>query len=107
MKWQLISIFLLQHLAVADAKVLALIGSGHQAYSHACLLKCVRDFKEIRIWGRNFENASKLAREVNGVAFSSVEEAVKDADVIVTVTLSKVPVLFGKWTKQSCLLNSE
>ena len=98
---------LLQHLATADAKILALIGSGHQAYSHAQLLKCVKNFTEVRIWSRNIENAKKLANKINGKAFDSVEEAVKDADVIVTVTLSKEPVVFGKWTKSDCLINSK
>lgn len=92
---------------MTDSKILALIGSGHQSFSHARLLKCVRNFTEIRIWSRNFENAQKLANKVDGVACNSVEEAVKDADVIVTVTLSKEPVLFGKWTKQKCLINSK
>jgi len=94
-----------KHLAAADAKVLALIGSGHQAYSHAMLLKYVRDFTEVRIWSRSIKNAEALADKVGGVACDSVEKAVKDADVIVTVTLSKEPVVFGKWTKPGCLIN--
>ena len=59
------------------------------------------------MWSRNFENANKFAEGVNGKAFQSVEETVKDADVIVTVTLSREPVLFGKWVKENCLVNSK
>ena len=97
----------MQHLAAPDAKILALIGSGHQAYSHAKLLKHVRSFTEIRIWSRNFSNAKSFAEKVDGVACDSVEKAVKDADVVVTVTLSKDPVVFGKWTKPDCLINGK
>ena len=95
-----------QHLAAPDARILALIGSGHQAHSHAIFLKLVRDFAEVRIWSRNTHNAEILASKVGGVACDSVEKAVKDADVIVTVTLSKEPVVLGKWIKPDCLVNS-
>ena len=97
----------MQHLAAADAKILAIIGSGHQAKSHAKLLRRVRDFTEVRIWSRNFSNAKSLAEKVDGVAFGNVEEAVKDADVVVTVTRSDEPVVFGKWTKTDCLINGK
>jgi thiomorpholine-carboxylate dehydrogenase len=36
----------------------------------------------------------------------SVEEAVRDADVIVTVTSSKTPVLNGGWLKPGCHVNA-
>src|SRR5947207_8120642 len=36
----------------------------------------------------------------------SVEEAVRDADVIVTVTISKTPVLKGEWLKSGCHVNA-
>lgn len=55
---------------------------------------------QIRIWGRNPVNAQKCASDVGGkevVVYDSLPEAVKGADVIVTVTLAKEPVLEGKW----------
>ena len=36
----------------------------------------------------------------------SAEEAVRDADVIVTVTSSKTPVLEGDWLKPGCHVNA-
>jgi ornithine cyclodeaminase/alanine dehydrogenase-like protein (mu-crystallin family) len=36
----------------------------------------------------------------------SAEEAVRDADVIVTVTSSKTPVLKGDWLKAGCHVNA-
>ena len=36
----------------------------------------------------------------------SAEEAVRDADVIVTVTSSKMPVLKGDWLKPGCHVNA-
>ena len=36
----------------ADARVLAVLGSGVQARSHVEAMRLVRDFEEIRVWGR-------------------------------------------------------
>src|SRR3954469_8637390 len=47
-----------KHLARADARVLAILGSGVQARSHADALSRVRAFDEVRIWGRSAARAS-------------------------------------------------
>src|SRR5262249_32593569 len=41
-----------------------------------------------------------------GATVTSAEEAVRDADVIVTVTSSKTPVLKGDWLKPGCHVNA-
>jgi thiomorpholine-carboxylate dehydrogenase len=86
-----------QALAAPEAKVLAILGTGVQGHAHAEALKLVRDFSEIRIWGRRLERARHLAAEVGGVAYASAEEAVRGADVVVTATASTEPVLHGAW----------
>ena len=60
---------------------------------------------KVRIWNRTLENAQKCAEEVGGKVCSTVEEAVRDADVICTVTLATTPILFGKWVKPGALIN--
>ena len=92
-------------LSVPDARRLAILGSGVQARAHIRALSLVRKFDEIRIWSRNPQNAILLANEVGGVA-TSAEEAVRDADVIVTVTASSEPVLSGKWLKPGAMVNA-
>src|SRR5829696_3399076 len=42
-----------KHLARADARILAIIGSGVQARSHIDALSRVRTFDEVRVWGRD------------------------------------------------------
>src|SRR5271157_401097 len=44
-------------LAVPDAHILAILGSGVQARAHIEALRCVRYFSEVRIWSRNSANA--------------------------------------------------
>lgn len=95
-----------KYLAAGDASTLAVLGSGVQAHSHIQALSSIRSFKKINIWSRTKKNAEKLAGEVGGTAYDSVQEAVKDADVIVTVTSSSTPVLMKDWVKPGAHVNA-
>jgi ornithine cyclodeaminase/alanine dehydrogenase-like protein (mu-crystallin family) len=88
-----------------DAKVLAILGSGVQAHSHIEALRVVRKFKEIRVWSPTREHAERFAKEIGATAMSS-EDAVRGADVVVTATNSKTPVLKGVWLKPGCHINA-
>jgi len=92
-------------LAPPDAKVLAILGSGVQARSHVEALQLVRKFEEIRVWSPTREHAQRFAKEIGATATSD-EGAVRGADVIVTVTNSKTPVLKGAWLKPGCHVNA-
>ena len=92
-------------LASPDANILAILGSGVQARSHVEALRLVRRFKEIRVWSPTLEHAKRFAQEIGGTAMPG-EEAVRDADVIVTATSSKTPVLNGDWLKPGCHVNA-
>jgi len=92
-------------LSAPDARRLAILGSGVQARAHVRALSLVRNFDEIRIWSRSPQHAKLLADEIGGIA-TSAEEAVRDADVVVTVTNSAEPVLRGKWLKPGVLINA-
>jgi ornithine cyclodeaminase/alanine dehydrogenase-like protein (mu-crystallin family) len=92
-------------LAAPDSKILAILGSGVQARSHAEALRLVRNFEEIRVWSSTREHAKQFAEEIGATAVSA-EEAVRGADVVVTVTNSKTPVLKGSWLKSGCHVNA-
>lgn len=95
---------------------LGIIGSGVQARSHVRALRQVRLFSEIRVWSRNKERLRDFVDEfrsgdkegANGVVSGaeSAAEAVADADVIVTATLSKEPVLFKQFVKPGAHINA-
>jgi alanine dehydrogenase len=92
-------------LAQEDASVLALIGSGVQARSHLEALSLVRRFEDVRVWSPR--HAEDFARQFDGVrATSSAEEAVRGADVVVTATTAKTPVLFGEWLSPGVHINA-
>ena len=92
-------------LAPKDAKILAILGSGVQARSHTEALRLVRRFEEIRVWSPNKSHADKLANEISATV-TSAEDAVRGADVVVTVTSSKMSILQGKWLKPGCHVNA-
>ena len=94
-----------KHLASRDANVLAILGSGVQARSHAEALRLVRNFEEIRVWGPTREHAERFAKEI-GAKSMSAEKAVHGADVVVTATNAKTPVLKGSWLKRGCHVNA-
>jgi ornithine cyclodeaminase/alanine dehydrogenase-like protein (mu-crystallin family) len=92
-------------LSVSDARSLAILGSGVQARAHFHALSVVRKFDDVRIWSRNSQHAQVLADEIGARATSS-EDAVRGADVVVTVTNSREPVLRGAWLKPVVLVNA-
>jgi ornithine cyclodeaminase/alanine dehydrogenase-like protein (mu-crystallin family) len=93
-----------RHLARPDATVLALIGSGTQARSHLKALRLVRKLDEVRVWSPH--NAAAFAREFGVRAAASAQAAVADADVVVTATTSRTPVLRGEWLAPGAHVNA-
>jgi ornithine cyclodeaminase/alanine dehydrogenase-like protein (mu-crystallin family) len=92
-------------LSSEGARVLAILGSGVQARTHFQALKLVRNFEEIRIWSRTPKHAERFADDT-GAAYTTAEQAVRDADVIVTVTNAAEPVLRGAWLKPGAHVNA-
>ncbi|HEX2061692.1 MAG TPA: hypothetical protein VHK90_13210 [Thermoanaerobaculia bacterium] len=77
-------------LAREDAAVLAIIGTGVQGKSHRRAIPLVRDIREIRMCGRG----------------DSVEEAVRGADIVVTATSAREPILKREWLSAGVHINA-
>ena len=92
-------------LTPSSASSLAILGSGVQARAHFRALSLVRKFNDVRVWSRNAQNAKALAEEIDARTCSA-EDAVRNADVVVTVTNSPEPVLRGAWLKPGALVNA-
>jgi ornithine cyclodeaminase len=98
-------------LARADASVLTIVGTGVQARSHARVLPLVRDFTEIRIWGRDPSAIKGLVDELRGdglpvVAAVSGEQAVDGADVVCAATHADKPVIDREWVSAGTHITS-
>ncbi len=96
MRTAAVSAVAIDHLARLDATRLAILGSGIQARSHFQALAHIRSFNDVRVWSRSRANAERFASEI-GASVTTAEAAVSDADVVLTVTSSSDPVLFGRW----------
>jgi ornithine cyclodeaminase len=95
-------------LAREDAKELAILGAGVQARSHLEALPHVRTFEKVRIWSRTPEHAQAVAAETQlpvEVA-ESAEAAVTGADVVVTTTSSREPVVQRSWLAPGAHVNA-
>jgi ornithine cyclodeaminase/alanine dehydrogenase-like protein (mu-crystallin family) len=90
-------------LARTDARVLTIVGAGVQARTHLAAIPLVRDIGEIRIVSRTRVKAETIA---GATVYDSIEEAVRGADVIVTVTSSREPVLRREWLSDGAHINA-
>ena len=86
-------------LAPPGARIVAFLGSGALARSHAIALRAVRPVTQIRVWSRDPANVARCAAEIGGIACASAEEAVRGADIVCTLTNATEPVLQGAWLK--------
>ncbi|HEX5326992.1 MAG TPA: ornithine cyclodeaminase family protein [Acetobacteraceae bacterium] len=106
MRTAAVSAAVTKHLAAPDSRILALLGSGVQASAHLAALSRVRAFDEVRVWSRTAEHARRFAAEHGARAAPDVESAVRDADIIVTVTNARQPILRGAWLKPGAHVNA-
>ena len=105
MRTAAVSAAVTNRLAAPDSRVLALLGSGQQAQTHLEALSHVRSFKEVRVWSRTTEHAERFAAR-HGARAMDAESAVRDADVIVTATPAREPILKGAWLKRGAHVNA-
>jgi alanine dehydrogenase len=93
-------------LASPTASTLAIIGSGFQAQTQLHAMREVRKFSDVRVWSRSQEKRDRFASD-NGVrATATAEEAVRGADVVVTATWAKDPVLESGWIGSGTHVNA-
>jgi len=96
-----------RHLAPSNVDVVAVIGTGAQARYQLDALACVRGFAEVRVWGRTADHARACASELASrgglpercryAVAASVQEAVEGADVVITCTASREPLVRAAW----------
>ena len=94
-----------KYLMPPESRVLALLGSGVQAQAHLEALSHLHPYDEIRVWSRTPEHAARFAA-THGATATSLETAVRGADVIVTATNALEPILRGEWLKPGAHVNA-
>lgn len=83
----------------------AVIGSGRQAYAQVKALTVVGRVESVSVWGPtpiNVDNYARLIVEDHDLDVeiaASIEAAVKEADLIITTTPSREPLIQADWLK--------
>lgn len=93
-------------LARPDARTVAVLGTGVQARLQVLAARAVRPIDTVLIWGRRRDAARLLrdtlvdtAPELSVSVVDRAELAVRDADIVVTATGSRQPILDGAWLR--------
>ncbi|MEZ5396281.1 MAG: ornithine cyclodeaminase family protein [Bryobacterales bacterium] len=99
-------------LANPDARVLGMIGSGWQAETQLEACAAVRPFELVKVYSRKPEKREAFARKMADKlglkieAVETAEAAVRESDVVVTITSAKAPVVEGAWLGEGCHVNA-
>lgn len=98
-------------LARQDARRMALLGYGEQAETHARAVPKVCKIEAITVWGRSRERAHAFAERMQAelaipiAATETAQEAVRQADIICTVSAAAEPILKAEWVRAGTHLN--
>jgi ornithine cyclodeaminase/alanine dehydrogenase-like protein (mu-crystallin family) len=102
-----------RHLAPPKAKTLAVFGAGKIAPAVIRYLMLARPFERILIIGRETQRSSELAQAIRSSsefagrqvdAVTDAGAAVREADVVVTITTADRPVFPGRMVKPGALV---
>ncbi|WP_201326218.1 ornithine cyclodeaminase family protein, partial [Burkholderia sp. E168m23] len=91
-----------RRLARADARRAAIVGAGEQARLQLAALMLVRDITHVTVWARDAERAARFAADVraahgiDAIVARSVHAALADADIAVTTTPSRAPLVHAE-----------
>ncbi len=91
------SLLAARKLARPDSENILLVGSGTVARSLHAAYSALFPKAGFVVWSRNTENAAQFAGETGATATSDLEQAVGDADIVASATMSTEPVIKGDW----------
>ncbi len=90
-----------QALARNDAHVLGVIGAGHQAEFEIRAILQVRPIERVKVFSRSDERSEWILRQLGDldqeIELTSADNAVRDSDIVCTVTPAAAPVLQSGW----------
>lgn len=99
-------------LARPEAATVGLIGAGWQAQSQLEALCRVRPIEQVKLFSRDAEKRRLASADfsrrfgVEAVPADSAEAAVRDSDIVVTITTAGSPVVLGEWLAPGTHINA-
>jgi ornithine cyclodeaminase/alanine dehydrogenase-like protein (mu-crystallin family) len=102
-----------KYLARADSRQVGLFGTGYQAHTMLEAVCRVLPVERVKVYSPNAQHRKRFSEEMNRalsgtssgiqatvIPVSNPDSAVSGADVIITITDSKQPVMKGKWVRE-------
>ena len=94
-------------LARKDSKVLAIVGAGHMAAGVLATCNEVFRWQEVRVWSRSQATLDHFVKEqqpkfpnLKFLPSTNLEKVVRGADVVVTVTPARAPIVKNEWISE-------
>lgn len=91
-------------LSKSDSSSLLMIGTGALSTNLIQAHATVRPIETVYVWGRNYEKAEAICEALkdesfNCMAVKTIEEKISKVDIVCCATLSKTPLVRGKYLK--------
>jgi ornithine cyclodeaminase/alanine dehydrogenase-like protein (mu-crystallin family) len=102
----------IKHLSPPDVDAIGLYGAGRQAEAHLIAASLVRPIRKAFVYSRTPANREAFARKMTDrlgyevVAVDKPEIVAQSAKIVMAVTNTEAPVVFGKWFTQPALIIS-
>jgi ornithine cyclodeaminase len=92
------------YLSRQDSRSLLMVGTGALSPMLIKAHATVRDLDQVYIWGRSIEKAQAVKDQLKDENFNvevveTIEQGIEKADIISVATLSKTPLIEGRWLK--------
>ena len=102
-----------QTLARPNSRIVGLVGCGAQADAQLLALREVFSLARVQVWGYARGEAQqfcrRMRRQLRGIMFvpcTSIETCVRDADLVVTITPSRHPLVKRAWLRSGVHINA-
>jgi alanine dehydrogenase len=96
-----------RHLSPKRRVVLGVVGSGRQAAAQVDAIADVLEVAEVKVWSRTSANAEAFCRRCTDYPCEAVSlKMACDADVIVTTTPVRTPIIRSEWVHEGTHINA-
>ena len=100
-----------KYLANKNSSRVALVGCGKQAQAQLIALNKVSRIKNVLLYDNKRFNAIAFAKKMKYLGFkmklcANIKECVKEADIVVTTTPSRKPIIKAAWIKKGTHINA-
>lgn len=100
-----------QYMARPEANLVGIVGTGGQARTQLMAVRAVRPVKAVRAYGRDDARRRAFCQDMEALLgvevrpVATAEEAVRDAEIVITATTAREPIVDGAWLQAGTHVN--